>query len=164
MKIKLIDSGFDKETHKSFAVIQTRYGIFRGECVTDPEDYDIEDRYTGCMYAERKAEIKAMKARLEILRIRKDAYAGLCSDLYWTSDDDDETNSYAYNRAFLFLDRTTAEYLKYRDLIELAKESLHTDMMNRRSKIEEAKQKSKRKVRWVDLGEIDLEKLKKTKE
>ena len=63
MKSKLITSTYDKETGISFAEIVTPLGKFTGVCKLHPEDREYGSRFLGCDFAERRAYIKALKAK-----------------------------------------------------------------------------------------------------
>lgn len=63
MKSKLITSTYDKETGISFAEIVTPLGKFTGVCKLHPEDQEYGSRFLGCDFAERRAYIKALKAK-----------------------------------------------------------------------------------------------------
>lgn len=67
MKIKLIESYYNKETGISYAKINTDYGEFEGYATLHEEDKEIESRFAGCQYAETRAVLKYMKNRIKIL-------------------------------------------------------------------------------------------------
>ena len=63
MKIKLLNSNYDKETGISTVTIRTRNGEFTGTSKLHEEDRDIESSFAGCRYAEAKALVKSLKAK-----------------------------------------------------------------------------------------------------
>ncbi|MGN0992828.1 MAG: hypothetical protein ACI4PE_02780 [Bacilli bacterium] len=67
MKIKLVQSNYDKETGISIATINTDYGIFSGSAKLHQEDKHIESSFAGCCYAETRAILKYMKYRLKLV-------------------------------------------------------------------------------------------------
>ena len=154
MKIKLVRSGFDRDTHQSYVSIQTRYGEFSGKSKTHKDDYDIENRYVGCEYAERKAFIKALKMKKRLLKERLDSYSSLSKDLKETNLTDEKT----YIVICQYIKRTQKEYSNLKEEIKTIEEKLKNDMANRRQKIEENNKKRNNKVKWINLGEIDLSK------
>jgi predicted RNase H-like nuclease (RuvC/YqgF family) len=65
--IKLKDSNYDKNTGISTAIIMTDLGEFYGESKLHEEDRAIESTFAGCHYAEMRAIIKYMKAKMQNL-------------------------------------------------------------------------------------------------
>ena len=70
MKIKLIESNFDRETGVSYAKIQTDYGVFAGSAKLHEEDKEHVSSFAGCHYAETRAIIAYMKHRVKLLNER----------------------------------------------------------------------------------------------
>ena len=70
MKIKLIESNFDRETGISYAKIQTDYGVFAGSAKLHEEDKEHVSSFAGCHYAETRAIIAYMKHRVKLLNER----------------------------------------------------------------------------------------------
>ena len=70
MKIKLIESNFDRETGVSYAKIQTDYGVFVGSAKLHEEDKEYVSSFAGCHYAETRAIIAYMKHRVKLLNER----------------------------------------------------------------------------------------------
>lgn len=70
MRIKLIDSAFDKNTGVSYAKIQTDCGVFQAFSELHEEDKHISSSFAGCQYAEIKATIKYMKYKIKLLKER----------------------------------------------------------------------------------------------
>ena len=60
--MQLINSGFNEGTGKSTSVIKHKKKKYYGYAWLHPEDKEIASKYTGCRYAEMRAEIKALKA------------------------------------------------------------------------------------------------------
>lgn len=73
MKIKLVDSWYNKENGESYAKINTDYGYFEAYSQLHEEDADIASRYAGCQYAEMRAVLKYMKHRIKILAYQIEA-------------------------------------------------------------------------------------------
>lgn len=65
MKIKIIKSDFDRKTGISTVIIQTNLGKFIGLSKLHEEDKPYESSFAGCQYAEMRAIIKYMKARIQ---------------------------------------------------------------------------------------------------
>ena len=72
-KIKIVSSGFDKETGISHVTIQTPKGSYTGYSNLQEEDKTHVSQMTGCRYAEIKAYIKMLNA--EIKEIKSQFYA-----------------------------------------------------------------------------------------
>lgn len=161
MKSKILESGFND--HYSWVKIQTKEGEFEGEAHTHPDDYEIEGKYAGCSFAERRAEIKAMKMRARFLKERYQAYQSLVNDLIYREKTDPD--HYEYKVIIEYANRTYQEWFDLKEQIQLAKNKLDFDMNNRKEYVDKIqKRKNKRKhIRWVDLGEIDLSHLEKSK-
>lgn len=64
MKIKIINSNFDKKTGISTVTILTDLGKFTGISKLHEEDKKFESSFAGCQYAEVKAIKKYMKAKI----------------------------------------------------------------------------------------------------
>ena len=59
--MQLINSGFNEGTGKSTSVVKHKKRKYYGYAWLHPEDKEIASKYTGCRYAEMRAEIKALK-------------------------------------------------------------------------------------------------------
>ena len=66
--IKLYHSDYDEYYGFSCAAIKTDLGIFTGTSILHDEDKDIASKYAGCEYAEIRAIIKYIKAKIQILK------------------------------------------------------------------------------------------------
>lgn len=60
--MQLIESYFNEVLGKSISVIKHKKKKYYGYAWIHPEDKEIASKYTGCRYAEMRAEIKALKA------------------------------------------------------------------------------------------------------
>lgn len=62
--MQLIDSGYLAESGKSIAIVKYKGKKYNGIARLHPEDKEagLASKYTGCRYAELRAEIKALKA------------------------------------------------------------------------------------------------------
>lgn len=60
--MQLIDSIFNEDTGKSTSVIKYKKNKYYGYARLHPEDKEKTSKFTGCRYAEMRAEIKALKA------------------------------------------------------------------------------------------------------
>lgn len=60
--MQLIESYFNETLGKSISVVKHRKKQYYGYAWIHPEDKEIASKYTGCRYAEMRAEIKALKA------------------------------------------------------------------------------------------------------
>ena len=60
--MQLIESYFNETLGKSISVVKHRKRQYYGYAWVHPEDEKIASKYTGCRYAEMRAEIKALKA------------------------------------------------------------------------------------------------------
>lgn len=72
-KVKIVSSGFDKETGISHVTIQTPKGTYTGYSNLQEEDEKYVSQMVGCRYAEIKAHIKMLDA--EIKEIKTQLYA-----------------------------------------------------------------------------------------
>ena len=70
MKVKLLESNYDKETGISTASIETDCGIFYGKARLHPDDKEYESNFAGCNYAETRAIIKYFKYKAKIVKIK----------------------------------------------------------------------------------------------
>ena len=59
--MKLIESYFNPTLGKSISVVKHKKKQYHGYAWVHPEDEEIASKYTGCRYAEMRAEIKALK-------------------------------------------------------------------------------------------------------
>lgn len=59
--MRLVDSYYNEETGKSISEIIYKKHRYIGTARLHPEDADKASKYTGCRYAEMRAEIKALK-------------------------------------------------------------------------------------------------------
>ena len=59
--MKLIESSFNPTLGKSIAVVKYKKRKYYGYAWIHPEDKEKASKYTGCRYAEIRAEIKALK-------------------------------------------------------------------------------------------------------
>lgn len=59
--MRLIDSIFNEGTGKSTSVIKYKKKKYYGYAWLHPEDTDKASKYTGCRYAEMRAEIRALR-------------------------------------------------------------------------------------------------------
>ena len=59
--MKLIESYFNEALGKSISVVRHKKIKYHGFAWVHPEDKEIASKYTGCRYAEMRAEIKALK-------------------------------------------------------------------------------------------------------
>ena len=57
----LLSSYFNPETGKSIVEVKHKKKIYHGVARLHPDDMDKASKYTGCRYAELRAEIKALK-------------------------------------------------------------------------------------------------------
>lgn len=69
-KFKLIYSNYDEITGISTAIISTPLGEFKGTSKLHKEDLDKASSFAGCEYAETRAILKYMKARIKIISIK----------------------------------------------------------------------------------------------
>ena len=67
--MKLIDAWFEESTGKSYATIEHLGRRYQGMSKLHPEE-ENSSRFTGCRYAEMRAQIKALKFERE-LKIQK---------------------------------------------------------------------------------------------
>lgn len=70
MRTKLIHSGYCEETGLSFAVINTKLGIFSDISTLREEDKEVESSFKGCQYAEIKAIKRAYKEEIKQLNFK----------------------------------------------------------------------------------------------
>lgn len=66
IQMKTIDSDFNEETGISKVTVATDLGLFTGYSSLHPDDKDIVSNFAGCRYAEMRAGIKYMKAKIKI--------------------------------------------------------------------------------------------------
>ena len=59
--MELLSSYFNEKTGKSVVVIKHKKKTYEGTARLHPEDAEKASKYTGCRYAELRAEIKALK-------------------------------------------------------------------------------------------------------
>ena len=59
--MQLLSSYFDEKTGKSVVVVKHKKQLYEGTAKLHPEDKEKASKYTGCRYAELRAEIKALK-------------------------------------------------------------------------------------------------------
>lgn len=72
MKIKLIFSKYEESTGVSISTIRCKYGEFVGIARLHPGDKAIASSFLGCEIAEKRAIIKAFKARRrEVVAMQK---------------------------------------------------------------------------------------------
>lgn len=69
MKIKQLQSTYNKETGDSTVTIYTKYGVFCGDAKCHPDDMP-SSRFFGCAIAEYRAKIKALQKKKELLSAR----------------------------------------------------------------------------------------------
>lgn len=67
MKIKLLNSNYDKDTGISKVTILTEYGKFSAKSKLHEEDKEISSSFAGCQYAEIKAIIKYIKYKIKLI-------------------------------------------------------------------------------------------------
>ena len=60
--MKLVNSFFYKDSGISICEVKYKGELYDGKARLHPEDADLASKYTGCRYAELRAEIKALKA------------------------------------------------------------------------------------------------------
>lgn len=60
--MKLVNSFFHKHTGISICEVKYKGELYDGKARLHPEDAELASKYTGCRYAEMRAEIKALKA------------------------------------------------------------------------------------------------------
>ena len=68
IQMKTIASDYNEETGLSTVTIDTDLGNFIGYASLHPEDAEIASHYAGCRYAEMRAVIKYMKAKIKIAK------------------------------------------------------------------------------------------------
>jgi hypothetical protein len=66
--MKFIKSGFDKDTKRSWVVMQHMGKLFKGEARVHPEDMDKVSEIVGGRYAETRATIAALKYERKIVK------------------------------------------------------------------------------------------------
>lgn len=59
--MKFVESGFDKNTKRSWVIMNHMKQLFRGEAKVHPDDEDKISEIVGGRYAETRATIKALK-------------------------------------------------------------------------------------------------------
>lgn len=70
IKMKTIASDYTKETGLSYVTINTDIGLFTGYSKLNPEDKDIASNFAGCRYAEIRANIKYIKAKIRDIKLQ----------------------------------------------------------------------------------------------
>ena len=72
MKIhmKTIGSEYDEQTGLSTVTLATDLGLFDGFAQLHPDDKEIASHYAGCRYAEMRAGIKYMKAKVRVAKYK----------------------------------------------------------------------------------------------
>ena len=63
--MKLIDAWFEESTGKSYAIVEHLGRCYQGMSKLHPEE-EAASKFTGCRYAEMRAQIKALKFEREI--------------------------------------------------------------------------------------------------
>jgi septal ring factor EnvC (AmiA/AmiB activator) len=72
MKHKLLAAAYDTDTKISTAVISTRLGQFTGTAKIHPDEpEENESKFFGCVLAEARANLKALKALLKEYKIKR---------------------------------------------------------------------------------------------
>lgn len=79
IQMKTIASNYDGHTSK--VTIATDLGDITGYAMLHPDDADIASSYAGCRYAEMRAGIKYMKAKIRIAKYQLEPLKRIYNDL-----------------------------------------------------------------------------------
>lgn len=133
-KVKIVSSGFDKETGISHVTIQTPKGTYTGYSNLQEEDEKYVSQMVGCRYAEIKAHIKMLEA--EIKEIKTQLYA---FERFYNN----ASRSWRFNESGYEARKMRREMHSFKDKIEELEElkkSMHKTLMDaiddRQEKIE----------------------------
>lgn len=146
MKYKIKYSEYNSNTGVSKVLISTDLGIFEGKTILHNEDKDIASAFQGCTYAEVRAIIEYLKAKLNKMNTEVNTLDNLLINLKQLRCYNDEAKEMNFIKNELNYKKEI--YNKIKNQLELIKKGLYAQMSNYRQehenfikKIEENKQK-----------------------
>lgn len=139
MKIKVIESYFDKETGVSKVIIDTELGRFCGTAKVAEEDKEYFSSYAGKRYAELKAIINMLKYKKKIVYYQIKALNN-CRKAIETTKDYDK-NAYPNRRIRKDIYELKEIYKYITESIENIKQKIKDDFKDRVRIINKYKEK-----------------------
>lgn len=134
-KVKIVDSGFDKETGISYVTIQNSKGQYTGYSTLQEDDRKYISQMAGCRYAEIKAHIKMIEAEIKELKVQLHAFERFYNNA---------SKSWRFNKNGYEARKMRREMHGFKDKItelEELKTSMHNTLMtaidNRQKEIEQ---------------------------
>lgn len=123
-KVKIVSSGFDKETGISHVTIQTPKGTYTGYSNLQEEDKPYTSQMAGCRYAEIKAHIKMLEAEIKEIKTQLHAFERFYNNA---------SRSWRFNESGYEARKMRREMHSFRDKIkelEKLKEDMHKTLMD----------------------------------
>ena len=77
MKQKILYADYEKETGFTNVTAENKYGTFHTFVHTEPEDFDIENRWDGFRFCDYKIYVETLKAKYKVLKERANGMATL---------------------------------------------------------------------------------------
>lgn len=111
---------FNPDTGISTVVLQTKDGEFTGTAKLHPEDQNHASRYTGCKYAEIRANIKIIKFEKKVCRRTLKELTDIYTQIY------QNRNCSINSREAQYLTTRMNEILKELEKLEQAEDKLNS--------------------------------------
>lgn len=117
IQMKTIASDYNEETGISKVTVATDLGLITGYASLHPDDKDIASHFAGCRYAEMRAGIKYMKAKIQIVKYQLEPLKKIYNSLI---------NNKSYNKNNKGIRLLEKEIYTFEDDIETYKTNIKT--------------------------------------
>ena len=79
--MKLVYNNFNKQTGESIVILADKYGRYIGKAKCHPDDKEYISEFMGCNLAEKRAQIKGLKNKLHITKIKINTIKMILEDI-----------------------------------------------------------------------------------
>ena len=79
--MKLVYNNFNKQTGESIVILADKHGRYIGKAKCHPDDKEYISEFMGCNLAEKRAQIKGLKNKLHITKIKINTIKMILEDI-----------------------------------------------------------------------------------
>ena len=130
MKWKILNADFNKETGISKVNILTDLGNFEGKSKLHEEDKDIISNFEGCRYAELRAVVKYIKAKIKNQKIKVNTIKNLIINMEKLYNYAENTPEARFVRKQFYIEQKNLQDLK--EILKRLEEKVFNDMQGYR--------------------------------
>ena len=130
MKWKILNADFNRETGISKVNILTDLGNFEGKSKLHEEDKDIISNFEGCRYAELRAVVKYIKAKIKNQKIKVNTIKNLIINMEKLYNYAENTPEARFVRKQFYIEQKNLQDLK--EILKRLEEKVFNDMQGYR--------------------------------